>query len=903
MASERPVSEDPRGLELALRITDDAPVDWESTRQSATDLSETLERLRQLQVLGELHRRQPGEAPERPKFVWGPLRAIEKIGEGGFGEVWRAWDPSLAREVALKLRRQDLDPAGASRWLREAQRLARVRHAHVLTVHGTDVHDGRAGIWTDLIRGRTLEDLLQQQGPLGAREIVAIGLDLCAAVAAVHDAGLVHGDIKTRNVMREGAPLGAATAAGAGRIVLMDFGASSPLEPGRDGVGALGATPLYAAPELLDGAVASVASDVYALGTLLYRLASGRYPIEAVTIAELSARHQRGELTPLRTWRPDLPGVLVQAIEKSLAHDPAQRHRGAGEMERALASAFAHTAEAVERPAPLSRQLGLVAAGAALVAVAWAGATWGPEWLRPKFHLVPTGAPATTRLVQSFAGREPNGYLGYSMSAPGDMDGDGLPDLLVAATGENNPNGRVYVMRGTREGTFVPWRTVPGPRGGAFGTRVVALGDVDGDHRPDFAVSASAEDDQGAVHAGAVHLFHGGANPDTVPFLRFGGERAAADYGFDLANAGDVNGDGYGDFLVGAPVDDRDGAVAGRAYLYLGGPGLATRRPVVLHPSNPGGQFGYSVAGIGDINGDGFADFAVGANGDPTMGRGSGKVYVYFGSAHPDSVADLTFYAAGAGDWFGGTIAKLGDLDGDGYDDFAIGAERAMAYESWGGTISIYMGGPTPSTKPRFVLKGKGSNSKFGHRITCGDVDGDGWPDVIAGAYGADDNGPWVGSVVVFRGGPAMDADPDQELVGNSKTGNFGIDLVYVPGLGGAGGRGLAVGAPDAQPGGELDVYAFARYAITRPHPNERWRAGTAAALAWNGAERAEVEWAPAPGTAWRPLAHAAGGHALNTLRITVPAGADSLRVRLRPTDPKVRGEVVSPVVRVERGR
>src|SRR5262249_11140650 len=155
-------------------------------------------------------------------FRWGPLEVRHRIGSGSFGEVFVARDPRLQREVALKLRR-----AGAlersKRWLDEARRLARVRHPNVVTVYGADQHDGRGGLWMELVHGRTLEERLRHEGPLGAREGALIGAELCAALAAVHGQGLVHGDVKTHNVMREGAP---GASRDAGRIVLMDFGSA-----------------------------------------------------------------------------------------------------------------------------------------------------------------------------------------------------------------------------------------------------------------------------------------------------------------------------------------------------------------------------------------------------------------------------------------------------------------------------------------------------------------------------------------------------------------------------------------------------------------------------------------------------------------------------------------------------
>jgi hypothetical protein len=159
-------------LDAALKISDGTPIDWETTIPRDSEQSRTFEKLRSIEALARQHQFPAGtdarataaEAPpaEPPLFTWGHLLVRSKLGEGGFGEVFRAWDPALEREVALKLRRTDAGGRGTMRWLDEARRLARVRHPHVVMVHGADVHDGRAGIWTDLIRGRTLSNWLDE---------------------------------------------------------------------------------------------------------------------------------------------------------------------------------------------------------------------------------------------------------------------------------------------------------------------------------------------------------------------------------------------------------------------------------------------------------------------------------------------------------------------------------------------------------------------------------------------------------------------------------------------------------------------------------------------------------------------------------------------------------------------
>ena len=152
----------------------------------------------------------PADAPTH----WDEFRILRELGRGGFGRVYSAYDEGLAKEIALKIVRPS-DPSRISAVMREGQMLARVRHPNVVTVHAVRRVGGEVGFVMDLIDGESLAARVHRVGRLGAEEAEAIGETLCHALAAVHAAGLLHGDIKAHNVMRDSA----------GHIVLMDFGA------------------------------------------------------------------------------------------------------------------------------------------------------------------------------------------------------------------------------------------------------------------------------------------------------------------------------------------------------------------------------------------------------------------------------------------------------------------------------------------------------------------------------------------------------------------------------------------------------------------------------------------------------------------------------------------------------
>lgn len=369
---------------LASAILDGTPIDW-PTATSTGDASDQ-DVVRQLQIVAEiaaLHRnldptRSSAPAPvldldeTRPAIAWGHLRLLEPVGRGTFGEVYRAWDTHLDREVALKLLRTGPVPEDPSaslsdpaRVVNEGRLLARVRHPNVITVYGAEPRDGRVGIWMEFIRGKTLHQIVEQQGAFGARETATVGIDLCHALAAVHRAGLLHRDMTARNVMREEG----------GRVVLMDFGAGHEYSGESSGRSDVMGTPLYMAPELFTGGLADQRTDIYALGALLYYLVTRSFPVNGRSLADIRDAHARGERARLRDVRPDLPSAFVKAVEQATAANPADRFLTAGDLEAALDAAMRGTTAAIA-PTPGIGRWRLAVVAAAAVAVIGVGATW-----------------------------------------------------------------------------------------------------------------------------------------------------------------------------------------------------------------------------------------------------------------------------------------------------------------------------------------------------------------------------------------------------------------------------------------------------------------------------------------------------------------------------------------------
>ncbi|ADW67675.1 serine/threonine protein kinase [Granulicella tundricola MP5ACTX9] len=313
----------------------------------------------------------PAPAPVTLK-TWGRFELLARVGEGGFGEVYRAWDPDLQREVALKL----LLPSAMNpnleyeEVLREARAMAAVRHLNVVPIYGIDRQDGRVGFWTDFVHGVTLAALLEQQGPFGYREAALIGLDVAHALSAVHKSGLLHRDIKAENVMREEG----------GRILLMDFGLSSLAQQAHG----LAGTPAYMAPELFTGAVATVGTDLYAVGVLLFYLVAGKHPVPFLGFQQEQLDEAQRQRLFLPDLRPDLPESFLRVVNVASDPDPKRRFGTAGQLSAALSEVLGGTrvveadqaAAAVAVPVkPMRRWLWFGLAGV-LVLLLVAGLVW-----------------------------------------------------------------------------------------------------------------------------------------------------------------------------------------------------------------------------------------------------------------------------------------------------------------------------------------------------------------------------------------------------------------------------------------------------------------------------------------------------------------------------------------------
>jgi hypothetical protein len=419
-------------------------------------------------------------------------------------------------------------------------------------------------------------------------------------------------------------------------------------------------------------------------------------------------------------------------------------------------------------------------------------------------------------------------------SSAGDVDGDGFDDVVVIDTNVSGIPGplEIGVYAGAAVGlsTSPAWTIAVDVPDAGIPTRVASAGDVNGDGFDDVIVS---------LEAGFVLVVPGSPNGPDSDAAWLGAAVDDGEFGSSVAGAGDVNGDGFDDLLVGAPTTNRDIATirSGSAYLYLGsasGPGPS---PVwIVEGVASDDLFGTVVASAGDVNGDGFDEVAVGASCDDTDGAfgPSGRIDVFLGSASgPSLTADWTARAEDRIDGidfcigFGNVVASAGDVNGDGFDDLVAGAPAqvpATGPAEQLGEVAVYLGSSTGlHAEPDRLLLGTNGGGLFGGAVaSAGDVDGDGYDDVVVGMPHDDAPLQDQGTAFVYRGGPAGLAP--QPAWSESSDGPFAYFGVLVDGLGDVNADGLddvLVGAGstygwDQEPG-SAHVYAGSAACLDPP--------------------------------------------------------------------------------------
>ncbi len=403
--------------------------------------------------------------------------------------------------------------------------------------------------------------------------------------------------------------------------------------------------------------------------------------------------------------------------------------------------------------------------------------------------------------VQLFGSGSNVAFYGWSVTSAGDLNGDGYSDVAVGAyqeeSGAQTDEGLLYVYHGSAAGlNTVPAAILQSDQTNAWMGRAVSnAGDVNGDGYGDLLVG-TPKYSSGQVTEGIASIYFGSpTGVNLVPSLTFELNNAGANFGEGIGPAGDVNGDGYSDFIVGARIYGLGGAAA----VYLGGPYSTNLTPTATRFGGTGGALlGTSIANAGDVNGDGYADEIVGAPGASNGQAGEGLAYVHYGSATGLSIApSLTLEVNVGGAAFGTSVASAGDVNGDGYADVVVGAPLNGT-----GSAHVFMGGPGGlSATPALTLTG---GALFGTSVaTAGDVDHDGFAEVIIGSPGS-------GQAFVFRGSAAgLVAAPYIILAEPPSSGLFGCSVSTAGDVNGDGYSDVIVGASLASNGQSAEGLAY----------------------------------------------------------------------------------------------
>ena len=277
----------------------------------------------------------------------GPYAVIGVIGRGGMGMVLKAFDPSLHRLVAIKILAPQLATSAAARkrFAREARAAAAVSHEHVVAIHAVDEVDGSPYLVMEYIAGRSLQERLDQSGPLELKEILRIGIQVASGLAAAHAQGLIHRDIKPSNILLENH---------VERVKITDFGlARTADDASLTQSGVLAGTPQYMAPEQAHGEVLDQRTDLFSLGSVLYAMGTGRPPFRASTAMAVLRRVCDESPRPVREVNPDLPAELAEVIAKLLSKSPDDRFGSAAEVAEQLGRQLAALQQAsLPQPQP-----------------------------------------------------------------------------------------------------------------------------------------------------------------------------------------------------------------------------------------------------------------------------------------------------------------------------------------------------------------------------------------------------------------------------------------------------------------------------------------------------------------------------------------------------------------------
>jgi hypothetical protein len=383
-------------------------------------------------------------------------------------------------------------------------------------------------------------------------------------------------------------------------------------------------------------------------------------------------------------------------------------------------------------------------------------------------------------------GNQSGENLGYSVASAGDVNDDGYEDIIVGAPNYDNgvnDEGMALVYLGSPTGlsTSPAWTAESNQAYARFGQSVSSAGDVNGDGYDDVLVGAYSYDN-GETDEGRAYLYLGSSTgPSDSPAWTAEGNQASAYFGSSVASAGDVNGDGYDDVLVAASFYSSGETFEGRVFLYTGSSSGLSSTPTWTAEGNQAfAYFGRSIACAGDVNNDGYDDVIIGAYyyDDPEYNEGC--AFLYLGSssglsASPSWIGENNMSSS----WFGSYVSSAGDVNNDGYDDVVVGAVGYHNPDTDEGAAYLYLGSTSGLlTSPSWSAEGDQAYAYFGVVSKAGDVNGDGYDDVIVGAYFYDNDTLDEGRVYLYTGSSSgLSTSAAWTAEGNQYNCMFGVSI------------------------------------------------------------------------------------------------------------------------------
>ncbi|MBK9332675.1 MAG: FG-GAP repeat protein [Ignavibacteria bacterium] len=416
-------------------------------------------------------------------------------------------------------------------------------------------------------------------------------------------------------------------------------------------------------------------------------------------------------------------------------------------------------------------------------------------------------------------GTQTGEFFGYSVSTAGDVNGDGYSDVIIGAPLYDNgqtDEGKCYAYLGSAIGIAATpvWTKESNEISGQFGISVSTAGDMNADGFADVILGGNYLEN-GEVDEGRAYLYLGySGGLDGGSWINYESNQANSQFGYSVATAGDINGDGYSDIIIGAYNYDNGHTNEGAAFVYLGSvTGMSTVAGWSAVGNLTNSLFGESVSTAADVNGDGYSDVIVGAPYFDNGQANEGAAFVYHGSA---SGLSLTSNWSAEGNQifalFGNSVSSAGDVNGDGYSDVIVGANLFNNGESDEGAAFVYHGSASGlSLTPNWSAEGNQDSVDFGESVsTAGDVNGDGYSDVIIGAYRFDNGQANEGRAFVYHGSSAgLSTSPNWTAESNQVSALFGVSVSTAGDVNGDGYSDVIIGAYRYSNGQSFEGRAF----------------------------------------------------------------------------------------------